>query len=144
MQVIEVKRMSEKQQKELMQSFLNCLKERIQNVLSNRLLEIDWCDGRQCECSWTPGDGSYFFIAEVHYTESKSFWSGFTGIFGGRKKSRDMLFNIDDRCFFENDSDREVLCEVFNPLIVNIVKEEVQKYADAIKATRVRIVEQFI
>ncbi len=80
------------------------------------------------------GHYSFFYIAEVR----KTYWLGIIP----RKQYR-TLFTINPGFFGGAYGKKIINCGVFDRSLLDIVKEEVQKYADAFQATAVKLTKDF-
>lgn len=83
---------------------------------------------------YIPFDHPYFYIAEPFTTR----W---LGIFP--RKSHRILFYIYPALYGSALGRREINCGVFDRSVLNIIKEEVQRYADAFRATDVNLKQEF-
>ena len=119
------------QQRALMDA-LNRIRERGQSQFTNPLTvehyELD-------PEVWIPGNHPFFYIAEVR----KTYWLGIIL----RKQYRN-LFAINPGFYGGAYGKKEINCAVFDHSLLDIVKEEVQKYADIFQATAVNLTQDFV
>ena len=84
---------------------------------------------------WIPGEHPFFYIAEVR-TKYRLF-----GII--RRKQYRHLFAIYPEFYGGAYGKKESNCTVFDRSLLEIVREEVQKYADAFRATAINLTQDF-
>lgn len=82
-----------------------------------------------------PGINPFFYIAEIRDT----YWLGFIH----RERYYRKLFAIFPGLSGGAYGKKEVICSIFNPSLLEIVKEEIQKYADIIQASAVILNQKF-
>lgn len=87
-----------------------------------------WCISGDCQ-------HPVFHIVEVH--ETKACWIGIIP-----SKQYRTLFTIYSG-FYGDHNKKEINCSVFDRSLLDIVKEEIQKYADAFQATAVNLIQDF-
>lgn len=103
--------------------------ERTQQYFANPLI-VDFCDASE----YPSGFHSYYYIAEVR----TKYWLGIIP----RDRSR-VLFYIYPGFYGGAYGVKEIRCGLFDRSLLEAVREEVQKYADAFKATAVDLEKDF-
>jgi len=118
------------QQRALMDA-LNRIRERGQSQFTNPL-KVEHYEPNFV--IWTLDDQPLFYIVEVR----TKYWLGIIP----RRQYR-MLFAINPGFYGSAYGKKEINCAVFDRSLLDIVKKEVQKYADAFQATAVNLTHGF-
>lgn len=83
---------------------------------------------------WFLGQHPYFYIAEVR----TQYWLGIIP----RRQYRN-LFAVNTGFFGGAYGKKEINCTVFDRFLLDIAKEEIQKYSDAFGATAINLTQDF-
>lgn len=113
---------------------LNRIRERAQSQFTNPLT-VEYYE-RDLNMVWTPGHQPFFYIAEVRTTY-------LLGIIPCHRQYRN-LFGINPGFYGGEYGKKEIHCTVFDRSILDIAKDEIQKYADAFQATAVNLTQDFV
>ena len=123
---------SEDTQRQTLMDVLNRIKERGQERFKNPL-KVQCYEPDEI---LIPGDHSVFYIVEVRKADTR--WLDIIP----REQYR-TLFVIDSSFIDAGCNKKEVNCSVFDRSLLDIVKEEVQKYADAFQVTAVNLAQNY-
>lgn len=125
-------KVDENPQRRALMDTLDRIRGRAQSQFANPLtIEHYQPDPRE----WFPGHHPFFFIAEVR----TKYWLGIIP-----RKQRWNLFAIYPGFAGSAYGLREIDCAVYNRSLLEIVREEVQKYADAFQATTINLKQDFV
>lgn len=110
---------------------LNQIRERSQPQFTNPLTVVYY---EPDPYEWVPGHHSFFYIAEV---STKYLF----GIFPQRQRRK--LFAINPGFYGGAYGKKEINCAVFDRSLLDIVKGEINKYADIFQATSINLTQDF-
>jgi hypothetical protein len=124
--------LTEEELKDALQATVNRIRQRIQPHYRNRLETLFWQ-----ATFYFPGCQPCFYIAEMRIVKRKPLF----GIIPlGYEIEKNILFTVNVNFYYgPYEYKKEIECEIFDPFIIDVVKEEIADYADVAEATAVRL-----